>query len=171
MNVFWIRSWRLWAVLAALLALVVLTACGANPGSTAGQPAASPTEPAAGVSEPAANTPAALTREDSQGAVTVQVTPLNLEQPAATLDFDVVMDTHSVDLSMDLTQLATLQSDTGIEVQANAWPVGSGHHYEGTLSFPTLTAAGQNLLEGATRLTLVIKNLDAPERVFEWELP
>jgi hypothetical protein len=43
-----------------------------------------------------------LTRLDEQGMVTVEVTPLNLGMPGETLVFEVSMNTHSVDLSMDL---------------------------------------------------------------------
>ena len=161
------NSRRWWGIGIGLVALVVLAACSPTP-----NPAA--TQPGGGVptAQPGANTaqPGGLTREDGQGAVTVKVTPLNLEGPTATLEFAVVLDTHSVDLSMDLTQLAVLRADTGAEVSASAWPVGSGHHYEGTLSFPAQTTDGTSLLDGATTLTLVIKDVDAPERLFEWSL-
>jgi len=155
------------AMLAALLALAVLAACSGAQTPAASQPAADANTP-----QPTANTaqPDGLTREDGQGAVTVKVTPLNLADRSASLDFDVVLDTHSVDLSMDLTQLAVLRADTGAEVSASAWPIGSGHHYEATLSFPAQTAEGKSLLEGASTLTLLIKDVDAPERVFEWSL-
>jgi hypothetical protein len=64
-----------------------------------------------------------------------------------------------------------LQStDTGVSVEAAVWdaPVG-GHHVEGKLIFPT-TKDGKPILEGATKLTLTIINVDAPTRIFEWEL-
>jgi hypothetical protein len=161
------RLWRIGVTLAGLVALVGLAACGAAPTPTTSQPTTD-----SSASQPTASTTKAegQTREDGQGAVTVKVTPLNLENSSATLDFEVVLDTHSVDLSMDLSQLAVLRADTGAEVNASAWPVGSGHHYEGTLSFPAQTAEGRSVLDGATRLTLVIKDVDAPERVFEWSL-
>jgi len=154
-------------VAAALAALAVLAACSGAQTPATSQPAADARTP-----QPTANVPQpeGLMREDSQGTVTVKVTPLNLEAPAATLDFAVVLDTHSVDLSMDLTQLAVLRSNTGAQVNATVWPVGSGHHYEATLSFPAQTAEGKSLLEGASTLTLVIADVDAPERVFEWKL-
>jgi len=161
------RSHR-WSGLAlGLVALVVLVACSGTPTPAAGQPTA-----AVSTTQPNADTTQSgdLTREDSQGAVTVKITPLNLDDPSATLDFDVVLDTHSVDLSMDLTQMAVLRADMGAEVNASAWPIGSGHHYEATLSFPSQTADGTSLLEGATTLTLVIQDVDAPERLFEWSL-
>lgn len=112
-----------------------------------------------------------LTRTDSQGAVTLEVTPLNLDNPGDALQFDVSMSTHSVDLSMDLVTLATLTTDTGSTVQATLWdgPKG-GHHVEGKLSFPA-SQDGKSFLAGAKQLTLTIKNVDAPERTFVWELP
>ncbi len=109
-------------------------------------------------------------REDSQGSVTVKVTPLNLGIAQDTLNFEVVMDTHSVELSMDLAAIAALSNDRGDRVQAVDWPVGSGHHYEGVLSFPSSNSAGKPLLEDATRVVLVLTGLDAAERRFEWDI-
>lgn len=119
--------------------------------------------------EPAGSSPE-LTRFDGQGAVKINVTPLNLENPSDQLEFDVVLDTHSVDLSMDLATLATLTTDKGISVQATLWdaPRG-GHHVEGKLIFPA-TKESTPLIEGANKLTLTITNVDAPSRVFEWAL-
>jgi len=111
-----------------------------------------------------------MTRIDEQGAVVVEVTPLNLGTPADTLGFYVTMGTHSVELNMDLATLSTLITDTGISVQATLWdaPRG-GHHVEGKLIFPA-TQDGKSVLEGATKLTLTVLNVDAPSRIFEWEL-
>lgn len=111
-----------------------------------------------------------LTRSDGQGAVTVDVTPLNLDNPSDQLEFDVVLDTHSVDLSMDLAALATLTTDTGVTIPATLWdaPRG-GHHVEGKLIFPA-TNDGKSILDGATKLTLTIVDVDAPSRVFDWQL-
>jgi hypothetical protein len=109
-------------------------------------------------------------RTDGQGAIIFEVTPLNLDAPADTLEFDIVLTTHSIDLSMDLAATATLTTDTGVTVQATSWdaPRG-GHHVEGKLIFPA-TKDGKSILEGATKLTITILNVDAPSRVFEWEL-
>lgn len=81
-----------------------------------------------------------------------------------------MLTTHSIDLSMDLATQSTLTTDTGVTVQATLWdaPLG-GHHVEGKLIFPA-TKDGKSILEGATRLTLTILNVDAPTRIFEWEL-
>jgi len=111
-----------------------------------------------------------LARTDEQGAVVVEVTPLNLIDPGETIEFEIGMNTHSIDLSMDLAALATLTTDTGKTVQASLWDApGGGHHVSGKLIFPAL-ADGQPVLEGAKELTLAIKDLDAPERIFSWVL-
>jgi len=109
------------------------------------------------------------TVSDSQGAVIVEITPKNFT--AETLDFNVSLNTHSVDLSMDLSTLATLTTDTGVTVPASLWdaPRG-GHHVEGTLQFPA-SVAGKSVLEVAKQITIKIVNLDVPERVFTWDLP
>lgn len=108
-------------------------------------------------------------RLDEQGAVAVEIVPLNPNNPGHTLDFRVALNTHSVDLSMDLAAQATLATDTGVEVKATLWdaPLG-GHHVSGILSFPA-GVDGKAVLEGANRMTITLVDLDAPERVFVWE--
>ena len=99
--------------------------------------------------------------------VTVAVTPLNLgDKSAATLDFDIALNTHSVDLGYDLTQIATLSSDAGEKVQPTKWngPAGGGHHRKGILSFPQLKNRGRTL-------TLTVRGIaDVPERTFTWKV-
>ena len=160
-------------ILPLLLTLtLVLAACAPSQASTAKtdpQPDSVSTE-SASLSGNAASASADLTRSDQQGAVTVEVTPLNLNNPSGQLEFNVVLETHSVDLIMDLATLGTLTTDTGMTVQATVWdaPRG-GHHVEGKLIFPA-AQNGKSILEGASKLTLTITNLDVPSRVFEWEL-
>jgi hypothetical protein len=146
-----------WMIALSLIFSLTLTACGATP-----HPASEGNTSPGGWTEQ-------TTQTDDQGAVTVEITPLNLANAGETLDFQVVLDTHSVDLSMDLAALATLTTDTGKTSQALKWdaPLG-GHHVEGTLSFPA-AMDGSTLLEGASQITLTIKDLDAPQRVFVWE--
>ena len=154
----------------ALLLGGTLAACGPSlsGGGSAAQavPSKAPPAPAAQAA-PAQD----LARTDGQGAVTVAVTPLNLSNPGQTLDFEVAMNTHSVDLGMDLAALATLTTDTGHTARATGWggPKG-GHHVSGQLSFPA-NVDGTPLLKGAKKLTLTLQNVDAPERTFTWELP
>ena len=108
-------------------------------------------------------------REDGQGSVTVVLTGKNVNAESDTLEFDVVMDTHSVELDMDLTPLATLTTDTGISVDGLAWSTAeSGHHVTGMLSFPA-SLDGVSILDGATELTVTIRDVDAAERIFTWQ--
>ena len=109
-------------------------------------------------------------RTDQQGAVTVVVKPELWTSSSETLTFVIALDTHSVDLSFDLAALATLSTDTGLTLQSTGWdaPAG-GHHVSGKLSFPA-RVDGKFVLDGINNLLLTIKNLDASERVFTWEL-
>jgi len=118
------------------------------------------------------NQPAAAdkTRVDDQGAVVVEVSPGNLLNPGDTIDFEVALNTHSVNLSMDLAKLATLKTDTGLTASPLSWDgMAGGHHVSGSLTFPT-QVDGKNLLAGARVLTLAIRNVDAPERTFTWDI-
>jgi hypothetical protein len=71
---------------------------------------------------------------------------------------------------MDLAVLSTLTTDSGISIQPTIWdaPRG-GHHVQGKLIFPAVLD-GKSVLDGASTLTLTISDVDAPARVFEWEL-
>ncbi|MBX7233309.1 MAG: hypothetical protein K1X65_02920, partial [Caldilineales bacterium] len=107
-----------------------------------------------------------MTRSAEAGAVSVDVTPLNLFQSdASSLDFEIALNTHSVDLGADLAQLAVVRID-GREIAATAWEpsASGGHHVSGLLRFPALA-------EGPNSVTLIIRNLaNVPERSFTWEL-
>jgi len=158
------------------MSLIVLTAilmagCSSSPATGSAVPVTTTRTPVpTGTAATPGEATEAETRIDEQGAVVFAVTPLNLESPRDTLDFEVVMETHSVDLSWDLAAQAVLRTDTGLEVQATSWPVGGGHHYSGTLSFPATTAAGESVMDGVDVLTMVIRDTDVPERMFVWEL-
>ena len=112
-----------------------------------------------------------LTRVDQQGEVIVNVTPLNLKPSGDTLEFKVILDTHSVELSMNPANHSTLITDTGMAIKPIAWdgPIG-GHHVSGRLTFP-VSVDGEFILEGATKLTMEIREVDAELRIFEWTLP
>lgn len=110
-----------------------------------------------------------LTRINDAGAVVVEVTPLNLDSPDATLEFQVTLNTHSVELAYDLTQLAVLRDDQGNEVLPSAWegPAG-GHHVVGVLQFE-----GRADLMGPDVASLELELRDiaqVPSRTFRWEL-
>lgn len=159
---------------------ILLTACNASPRiepstETLGMESVAPKvvkEAALPVSESALVSAAYETAVDDQGAVTVSVTPLNVGAVEDTLNFDVSMDTHSVDLSMDLAELAILTTDNGRSLNAVSWDaVPGGHHISGQLAFPAMLD-GTPLLADATSLTLTIQGVgvDAPTRTFTWTL-
>ena len=153
-----------------LVLTLIISACAPSAAATA-SPTSQPTPVSNNNPAP---TPGAenadLARTDEQGAVVFTVTPLNLDVPADPLEFDVAMNTHSVDLSMDLATLSTLSTDTGLTIQATKWDATlGGHHVSGKLIFPA-SADGKSMLEGVSKLTLTIVNVDAASRVFEWEL-
>jgi len=80
--------------------------------------------------------------------------------------FEIVLDTHSVELDADLQALAFLVDKDGKEYQAISWegdPPG-GHHRKGTLKFKALSLKPAALM-------LKIRNIGSvPERNFEWKL-
>jgi hypothetical protein len=154
-------------IIPILLILTLLIAACARTTST--PPQTNP-QPAPVSTESASPEFDSTTRMDDQGAIIFEVTPLNLDQTAEALEFNVVLTTHSIDLSMDLATTATLTTDTGISVNSTLWdaPRG-GHHVEGKLIFP-VTVDGKSILDGATKLTLTIINVDAPTRTFQWGL-
>ena len=164
-------------ILFVLFLSLILAACGSNPVSTTNQTNPQPTPVSATLTpaaQPTQSSGAGALQlselSDDQGAVAVVVKPLDLGSQAEKLTFEVSLNTHSVDLSMDLAALSTLTTDTGLTVQPDVWdaPIG-GHHVSGTLSFPS-NVEGKPLLEGASKLTLVIKDVDAPQRTFTWDL-
>jgi hypothetical protein len=107
---------------------------------------------------------------DEQGAIAVEVSRPSFNASTGAVEFEVDLNTHSVDLVMDLAALSTLSTDNGISVGAASWdaPRG-GHHTSGTLSFSLPSDAG-SLFQSAGKLTLTINDLEVPSRVFEWEL-
>ena len=156
-------------LLVTLLTSLFLAACNGSPAEVTA-PVVSPSDNGVGETtvKPAATVFETLV--DEQGQVSVAVTPLNLSAATTTLDFEVAMDTHSMDLGMDLAALATLTAGDGRQVAARLWdaPQG-GHHVAGILSFPAMVD-GLSLLDGVSRLTITIRDVDAPERTFTWNL-
>jgi len=110
-------------------------------------------------------------RVDRQGAVEVAITPIEAEPDSDDIImFEVALNTHSVDLSMDLVGLSTLTTDRGTQLKAASWTGGSGHHVSGQLAFPKVTPDGTSLFDGAQQIILTIRNIDAPERLFVWQV-
>lgn len=104
------------------------------------------------------------TQTSEQTAVTVKVTPLNLQGDH--WEFRVVFDTHSQELTDDLLKAAVLVTADGTQVAPAEWrghPPG-GHHREGVLRFNALKPA-------PATVHLRISRPDEPKpRSFRWDL-
>ena len=113
-----------------------------------------------------------LPQINSEGPVTVKVTPKNISQSTTSWDFEILLDTHSQSLDQDLVKASILIDDTGNQFKPTGWevvPVGEveppqEHHRQGILKFPPLTPRPKSI-------ELKILNIgDINERSFKWEL-
>lgn len=112
-----------------------------------------------------ASTNAMATQSSSERGVTVKVTPTSTGASGGRWEFAIVLDTHSADLSDDLTQSATLATDDGRALKPVNW-VGAapgGHHREGVLAFDVPAPR-----PGAVELRIMRPGESAP-RIFRWQ--
>lgn len=112
------------------------------------------------------NLEASATQSSSVQGVTVKVTAKSIGLPDSQWEFAVVLDTHSAELSDDLSQSATLTTDDGRTFKPTGWlgaPPG-GHHREGVLSFNVPAPR-----PGAIELRIDRPGESAP-RSFRWQL-
>jgi len=106
------------------------------------------------------------TQINSEGLVTIEVTPKNLSESAETWDFEIVLDTHSGNLEQDLTETSILIDDKGNKFNPISWEGDppQGHHRSGVLKFKPISQ----------RLKLIELKInqvgDIGERSFRWEL-
>lgn len=105
------------------------------------------------------------TQTNSEGSVTVKATPVGIPD-GQQWKFNIVLDTHSDDLSQDLTEAISLTDDKGNLYKAIFWdgsPPG-GHHREGVLIFSSISPKPKSI-------SLTVKNIGGiAERIFLWEL-
>ena len=106
------------------------------------------------------------TQKNSDRGVTVAVTPQNLSGETKTWDFKIVLDTHSGDLSDDLTKSAILLDGSGVRYPPVVWDGAApgGHHREGVLRFKPFAAQPETI-----ELQLMRPGEAAP-RTFRWQL-
>jgi len=118
-----------------------------------------------GIGKSLAATAGGITRSNSGGGVTVNVTYPHSQKPGEAR-FDVVLDTHSVSLDgYDLTELSLLRDGSGTTYKpSRVENKGSGHHRETAVVFPVDFSS-------VKRLELVIRDIAGiKERTFLWEL-
>src|SRR3972149_7929168 len=107
-----------------------------------------------------------LPQINSEGEVTVKVSPQDLSQFAISWDFEVLLDTHSGNLDQDLIKNSVLTNDTGDQFTPISWEGNSpqGHHRQGILKFQPISLK-------PTSISLRISKIgDVAERRFKWEL-
>ncbi len=105
-----------------------------------------------------------LTRSNTEGAVTVDVTP-SFNAQSNVWRFDVTMNTHSVPLDMDMVSAAMLTDQTGTVYLPRSWegdPPG-GHHRKGVLMFEDGDMTSETVVLALTGIALTT------DRVFEWK--
>lgn len=99
---------------------------------------------------------------NNEGAVTIAVTLID----QIDWSFEVVMDTHSVELGEDLAQISILMDENGNEYKPIKWegdPPG-GHHRKGLLVFGEIKPAPKSIV-------LIIRQVGGvAEKKFEWVL-
>ena len=109
---------------------------------------------------------AAATRSSSDRGVTVKVTPKLIGSTDTRWEFAIVLDSHSVELSDDLTQSASLTTNDGRTPTPVSWTgaAAGGHHREGLLAFE-VPAPRPSTVE----LQIARTGEPAP-RIFRWQL-
>ncbi len=98
--------------------------------------------------------------------VTVRVKPIDTSASAKLWAFEVVLETHSQELSDDLARAATLSGAGGAQQAPTSWegdPPG-GHHRKGVLRFVPIVPAPD-----AVELRIQRSGETAP-RSFRWQL-
>lgn len=100
---------------------------------------------------------------DEQALVIVTVTPFDMPQDSNEWKFDVVMDTHSVELDQNLIKSTVLVDDQGKEYKPLKWEgtVG-GHHREGVLIFNSIIPTPKSV-------ELKISDIGGVIRSFMWQ--
>ena len=109
---------------------------------------------------------AAATRSSSDQGVTVKVSPKLIGSTDKLWEFVVVLDSHSAELSDDLTQSASLTTSDGRTLKPVSWtgaPAG-GHHREGVLAFEVPAPR-----PGSIELRIARQG-ESAARTFRWQL-
>ncbi len=106
------------------------------------------------------------TEENTEGPVSVTVTPLSLENGSPTWNFEIALNTHSGSIDADLVTVSKLVDDNGKSYKPVSWegsPPG-GHHRNGVLKFNPISPKPKFI-------ELKIKDIgEVPERSFKWDL-
>lgn len=113
-----------------------------------------------------ASADATAMRSTSNQGVTVKVSPKLIGSTDKLWEFAIVLDSHSAELSDDLTQSASLTTSDGRTLKPVSWtgaPAG-GHHREGVLAFEVPAPR-----PGSIELRIARQG-ESAERTFHWQL-
>lgn len=106
------------------------------------------------------------TQENSEGPVSVSVTPKSLDASSSIWNFEVSLNTHSGSIDTDLVTVSELIDDQGKSYKPISWEGSApgGHHRSGALKFNLISPKPKSL-------ELKIKNVGGvSERSFKWSL-
>ncbi len=104
------------------------------------------------------------TRTETQTKVTVDVTPKQLGVDQGKNIFEVDLNTHSVELDFDFTEIMILEDDLGNTYKALEWTGNRGwHHVSGDIVFPKIN-------QQATSIKLKIASVGGVDRIFKWNI-
>ncbi|OHA63960.1 MAG: hypothetical protein A2667_01325, partial [Candidatus Wildermuthbacteria bacterium RIFCSPHIGHO2_01_FULL_47_27] len=103
-------------------------------------------------------------RVNNEGNVEVAVTPKDLSPGAASWDFEISLNTHSVELDYVMEEIAVLTDETGKEYRSVMWEgaESGGHHRSGVLKFNPISPRPKSV-------TLILRGIGGiAERRFTW---
>lgn len=101
---------------------------------------------------------------NKEGAVVITITPMT--QAGNRWDFKIALDTHSEELTADLTKTTILIDENGREYMPISWEgdLPGGHHREGVLKFGPISQTSKTI-------ELIIRGIGGmPERKFMWTI-
>lgn len=115
-------------------------------------------------------------QQQDLGAVTLWVEPV-VVVPAEKIVFQVSMDTHSVNLEYDFTQVMSLTDSLEIKYAATEWDGGrGGHHLSGRLVFKPIGEQellakniNQQLVADLYSMNLDVQGVDEQSAFFVWD--
>lgn len=109
---------------------------------------------------------ATTTQSSTDRGVTLKVTPKSIGSQETRWEFSVVLDTHSADISDDLTRSTTLTTSDGRTLKPLGWveTVPGGHHREGVLAFDVAAP------RPATIELRIARPGEPTPRTFRWQL-
>src|SRR3989338_724959 len=120
--------------------------------------------PANGLNQESASQNNLKEQINNEGEVSISVFPKNIKN--SVLEFEVTLNTHSVELSEDLTQVSVLVNSEGEEEKSTEWEGDppAGHHRKGILKFNALSSQPEFII-------LKIRGVGGiKERIFQWVL-